>query len=191
MDKDQKQKTPIAFSGKNADTSLLLAKIKSDSLYQVEKVMFRDSAVLIAVNNPDKSGTEIYFDKKYKLNGYDNINMVYIFQYDSLKPLQSVSLEEAIMAKGKKMGRFQEQWENRFIDTTDGSCRPLKKFIQLSIKNPLSFKNELTTYQPESIYKMHVLCKYIYTDSSGAKIINNISALVDTSGNVSAVEKIQ
>jgi hypothetical protein len=181
----------IALSGKNADTALLSAKIKSDSLYNVEAVAFRDSGVLIAVNNPDKSGTETYFDKKYKLNGYDNINMVYIFLYDSSKPLQSESLENAIMAKGKKMGRFQDEWAARYIDTLDGSCRPLKKFLQASIKNPASYKNELTNYQPESIYKMRVSCKYIYTDSAGEKVINNISALVDTGGKVSALEKNQ
>ncbi len=65
----------------------------------MKEVVYKDSAVLISVTNPDKSGTEAYFDKKYKLNGYDNINMVGIYQYNSAKPLQSASLEDAIMAK--------------------------------------------------------------------------------------------
>ncbi|MBS1947089.1 MAG: hypothetical protein JST47_04935 [Bacteroidetes bacterium] len=167
------------------------SKIKSDSLYNVEQVAFRDSGVLIAVSNPDKSGMETYFEKKYKLNNYDNINMVYIFQYDPNKSLQSASLEDAIMARGKKMGRFQEQWTARFIDTTDGSCKPLKRYIQLSLKNPMSFKNEITTYQPESIYKMRVLCKYLYTDSSGSRKLGNISALIDTAGQIHSTEKMQ
>ncbi len=172
-----------------ADTASLSAKLKSDSLYDVKEVLFKDSGVLIAVNNPDKSGTEAYFDKKYKLNGFANINMVYIFQYDPAKPLASASLEDAAMAKGKKMGRFQEEWVAKFIDTTDGSCTPLKKYLQSSIKSPDSYKNEMTTYQPESIYKMRVLCKYTFTDSIGAKVISSASALVDTSGKVVSVDK--
>ena len=154
-------------------------------------MVYKDSAVLISVTNPDKSGTEAYFDKKYKLNVYDNINMVGIYQYDSAKPLQSASLEDAMMAKGKKLGRFQEEWSARFIDTTDGSCKPLKKYLQASLKNPASFKNEVTSYQPESIYKMRVVCKYRSIDSFGGKAINDITSVIDTSGHVISVEKSQ
>jgi hypothetical protein len=189
IDKNQKKKITVALSGLVADTATLAAKIKSDSLYDVKQVLFKDSGVLIAVSNPDKSGTEAYFDKKYKLNGYDNINMVYIFQYDPSKPLETLSLEDASMAKGKKMGKFQEEWVARFIDTTDGSCKPLKKFLQSTIKSPDSYKNEITNYQPESIYKMRVVCKYTFNDSLGTKIINSISALVDTGGKVISAEK--
>ena len=155
----------------------------------MKQVLFKDSAVLIAVSNPDKSGTETYFDKKYKLNGFDNINMVYIFQYDSAKPLQSLSLEDAPMAKGKKMGRFEELWVAKFIDTTDNSCKPLKKYLQASIRNPESYKTEMTSYQPESISKMRVVSKYSLKDSVGTKTINSISAVIDSSGNVISVEK--
>ena len=190
IDKKQKQKAGIALTGQIADTSSLARKIRSDSLYDVKEIIFKDSGVLISVSNPDKSGTETYFDKKYKLNVYDNLNMVYIFQYDSAKPLHSLSLDDAIMAKGKRMGRFQDEWVARFIDTTDNSCRPLKKYLQASLRNPYSYKNELTNYQPESIYKMRVICKYVYTDSAGQKIISNISSVVDTGGMVMSVEKI-
>jgi len=179
----------IALSGIVADTSALSAQLKADSLYDVKQVLFKDSAVLIAVSNPDKSGTETYFDKKYKLNVFDNINMVYIFPYDSTKPLQTASLEDAPMAKGKKMGRFQELWVARFIDTTDNSCKPLKKYLQDSLKNEGSYKTEMTNYQPESISKMRVVSKYSLKDSLGTKTINSISAVVDSSGNVVSVEK--
>lgn len=181
----------VALTGQVADTAKLSKKIKADSLYDVKEVVFKDSAILISVANPDKSGTEAYFDKKYKLNVYDNINMVGIYQYDPKKPLQSASLEDAMMAKGKKLGTFQEQWVAKFIDTSDGSCRPLKKYLQSSLKNPASFKNEETSYQPESIYKMRVVCKYRSTDSLGAKAINNITSVIDTSGNIISVEKNQ
>ena len=170
---------------------MLSAKIKSDSLYEVKEVVFKDSGILISVNKPDKSGTEAYFDKKYKLNGYDNVNMVYVYQYDQAKPLQSASLEDAMMAKGKKMGRFQDEWTAKFIDTTDGSCKPLKKYLQSMMKRPESYKNELTNYQPESIYKMRVVCKYMLIDSLGAKAVNDITAVIDTAGNVISTEKNQ
>ncbi|HLK29072.1 MAG TPA: hypothetical protein VKT28_10885 [Puia sp.] len=191
VDKNQKKQVVVVLSGQVADTSSLAAKIKSDSLYDVKEVLFKDSGVLISVSNPDKSGTEAYFDKKYKLNNFDNINMVYIFQYDASKPLQTLSFEDAAMAKGKRMGRFQEEWVARFIDTTDGSCKPLKQYVQSSIKNPGSYKNEMTSYQPENIYKMRVVCKYTFADSAGTKTINNISAIVDTAGKVVSVEKNQ
>ncbi|HXB43813.1 MAG TPA: hypothetical protein VNV85_07140 [Puia sp.] len=191
ISKNQKEKVVVALTGQVADTALLSKKIKADSLYDVKEVVFKDSAILISVANPDKGGTEAYFDKKYKLNVYDNINMVGIYQYDPKKPLPSASLEDAIMAKGKKLGKFQEEWVAKFIDTTDGSCRPLKKHLQASLKNPTSFKNEETSYQPESIYKMRVVCKYRSTDSLGAKTINSIISIIDTSGNIISVEKIQ
>ena len=191
IDKNQKEKLIPALSGKLADTIALSKNIKSDSLYEVREVVYRDSAILISVMNPDKSGTEAYFDKKYKLNTFDNINMVCIYKYDSVKPVQSLSLEDAIMAKGKKLGRFEEEWVAKFIDTADGSCKPLKKYLQSSLKNPDSFKSEETSYQPESIYKMRVVCKYRSIDSSGAKAINNITSVIDTSGKVISVEKNQ
>jgi len=179
------------LTAKAADIPSLENTIKADSLYTVKDVLYKDSGILIAVDNPGKSGTENYFDKKYKLNDYSNINMVYVYQYDSAKPLQQATFDDAIMAKGKKMGRFQEMWVTKFIDTTDGSCKPLKKYVQSSIKNPQSFKNEETNYQPESIYKMRVVCKYRFTDSAGTKILNDVTAIVDTAGNVTSVEKTQ
>jgi hypothetical protein len=191
ISKNQKEKVVIALTGKVADTTALSKNIKADSLYDVKEVIFKDSAVLISVINPDKSGTEAYFDKKYKLNDYDNINMVGIYQYDASKPLQSASIEDAMMAKGKKLGSFQQQWVAKFIDTTDGSCKPLKIYLQSSLKNPASFKNEETSYQPESIYKMRVVCKYRSLDSLGAKAINNISSVIDTAGKILSVEKNQ
>ncbi len=191
ISRNQKEKVVVALTGQVADTALLSKKIKADSLYEVKEVFYKDSAILISVANPDKSGTEAYFDKKYKLNAYDNINMVGIYQYDPKKPLQSETLQDAMMAKGKKLGRFQEEWVSKFIDTTDGSCKPLKKFLQSSITKPGSFKIEETSYQPESIYAMRVECKYRCTDSLGAKSIINISTVIDTSGNIISVEKNQ
>jgi hypothetical protein len=191
ISKNQKEKKVVLLTGQVADIAAISKNIKADSLYDVKEVVYKDSAMLISVANPDKNGTEAYFDKKYKLNGYDNINMVGVYKYDSAKPLQSASLEDAIMAKGKKLGRFQEEWVAKFIDTTDGSCRPLKKHIQSSLKNPASFKNEETSYQPESIYKMRVLCKYRSIDSLGAKSISSITSVIDTSGHIIALEKNQ
>jgi hypothetical protein len=191
ISKSQKEKVVVALTGQVADTALLSKKIKGDSLYDVKEVVYKDSAILISVSNPDKNGTEAYFDKKYKLNEYDNINMVGVYKYDSAKPIRSASLEDAIMAKGKKLGRFQEEWVAKFIDTTDGSCKPLKKYLQSSLKNPASFKNEETSYQPESIYKMRVVCKYRSIDSLGAKSISNITSVIDTSGHIISVEKNQ
>jgi hypothetical protein len=176
---------------RSADIPSLETSIKSDSLYMVKDVLYRDSGILIAVDNPGKSGTESYFDKKYKLNDYTNINMVYVYQYDSAKPLQKASFDDAIMAKGKKMGRFQEMWVTKFVDTADGSCKPLKKYLLAGLKVPATFKNEETNYQPESIYKMRVSCKYRLTDSADNKILNDVTALVDTAGNVTAVDKTQ
>jgi hypothetical protein len=176
---------------KKADIVLLEKNVRADSLYNVKDFLYKDSGIMIAVDNPGKSGTENYFDKKYKLNEYSNINMVYIYPYDSLKPLQQASFDEAIMAKGKKMGRFEETWITRFIDTTDGSCRPLKKWLQDSLKYAGTFSNQETNYQPESIYKMRVVFKFKSTDSAGVKSLNDISAVVDTGGRVSAVEKTQ
>jgi hypothetical protein len=190
IEKKQSKKASITLSGQLADTAMISGKIRSDSLYDVKEVLFKDSGVLISVGNPDKSGTEAYFDKKYKLNGYDNINMVYIFQYDSSKPLKFLSFEDAAMAKGKKMGRFQDEWVARFIDTADGSCRPLKKWLQSSMKDPFSYRNQLTSYQPASIFKMLVINKYTFVDSAGEKVVRNISALVDTGGKVISVEKV-
>jgi hypothetical protein len=174
---------------KNADIDALKAAIKGDSLYVVKDVAYRDSGILIAVNNPDKSGTEIHFDSKYKLNSFDNINMVYIYQYDSLDPLSKVSLDDALMAKGKKMGKFQEEWVAKFIDTTDGSCKPLRAYLQDSMKIPGNVKNEETQYQPESIHHMRVVWKYKIKDSVGAKPIMQITAVVDTAGKIVSTEK--
>jgi hypothetical protein len=178
-------------AGKIADIQLLENNIKADSLYTVRDVLYKDSGILIALDNPGKSGAENYFDKKFKLNEYANITMVYIYQYDSSKPLQQASFDDAIMAKGKKMGRFQEMWVAKYIDTTDGSCKPLKKYLDSTMKVSESFKTEETNYQPESIHKMRVMSKYRVTDSAGKKTLYDISALVDTGGVVSSVEKTQ
>ncbi|HEX4373968.1 MAG TPA: oligogalacturonate-specific porin KdgM family protein [Puia sp.] len=176
---------------KAADIPSLENKIRSDSLYIVKDVLYKDSGILIALDNPGKSGAETYFDKKFKLNDYSNINMVYIYQYDTTKPLQQVSLDDAIMAKGKKMARFQEIWVAKFIDTTDGSCKPLKKYLQSTIKNSDIFQTQETSYQPESIHKMRVECKFKLTDSLGKKTDNDITASVDTAGLVTLVDKPQ
>ena len=190
VDKHPNIKKVLLLSGKNANTDSLVKKIMADSLYTVKDVAYKDSAVMISISNPDKTGTETYFDKKYKLNSFDNINMVCVYLYDSTKPLLRFSIGDAIMAKGKRLGRFQDIWVAQFVDTTDGSCIPLKKYLRSSMKNPASFKNELTTYQPENIYKMRVLCKYTYRDSLWQKSVDNITALVDTGGNILSVEKI-
>jgi hypothetical protein len=176
---------------KIGDISVLENKIKSDSLYTVRDVLYRDSGMLIALDNPGKSGAEFYFDKKYKLNDYGNINMVYIFQYDTSRPLQKASFDDALMAKGKKMARFQSAWTLKFIDTTDGSCKPLKKLLQQSMHIPASFQNEETSFQPASIYKMQVNCKYLSADSLGKKTLNEVTALVDTAGSITLVDKAQ
>jgi hypothetical protein len=176
---------------KAADIPSLESRIKSDSLYIVKDILYKDSGILIALDNPGKSGAETYFDKKFKLNDYSNINMVYIYQYDTTKPLQQISLDDAIMAKGKKMARFQEIWVTKFIDTTDGSCKPLKKYLQSTIKNSDIFQTEETSYQPESIHKMRVECKFKVTDSLGKKTDNDITASVDTAGLVTLVDKTQ
>ncbi|HSZ86620.1 MAG TPA: oligogalacturonate-specific porin KdgM family protein, partial [Puia sp.] len=180
-----------ASTEKAADIPSLENRIKSDSLYIVKDILYKDSGILIALDNPGKSGAETYFDKKFKLNDYSNINMVYIYQYDTTKPLQQISLDDAIMAKGKKMARFQEIWVAKYIDTTDGSCKPLKKYLQSTIKNTDIFQTEETSYQPESIHKMRVECKYKITDSLGKKTDNDITASVDTAGLVTLVDKPQ
>ena len=118
----QKEKERGIAAEKIANIPLIEKSLKSDSLYEVRDVTYRDSAILIAVDNPEKSGTEAYFDRKYKLNGYDNINMVYVYKYDTAKPIQTVSFDDALMAKGKKLGKFQDQWVTRYIDSLDGSC---------------------------------------------------------------------
>ncbi|MES1221796.1 MAG: hypothetical protein ABUT20_40235, partial [Bacteroidota bacterium] len=140
-------------------------------------------------DNPDKSGTENYFDSKYRINSFDNINMVYVYQYDSLQPLDKISLDDALMAKGKKMGRFQDEWAAKFIDTTDGSCRPLKKYLLDSMKISGSVQNEQTQYQPESIHKMRVVWKYKIKDTSGIKPVARLTAVIDTGGKVLSAEK--
>jgi hypothetical protein len=184
MNKDKKGKP-----SKIADINVLTLQIKGDSLYTVKDVLYRDSGILIAVTNPDKSGTEIHFDSKYKLNTFDNINMVYIYQYDSARQLEKISLDDALMAKGKKMGSFQQEWVAKFIDTLDGSCKPLKKYLTDSLKIKGSLNNEETQYQPESIHRMRVLWKYKIKDSAGAKPLAQITAVVDTAGKVLSTEK--
>jgi len=180
-----------ALTEKAADIPSIENRIKSDSLYIVKDILYKDSGILIALDNPGKSGAETYFDKKFKLNDYSNINMVYIYQYDTTKPLQQASLDDAIMAKGKRMARFQEIWVAKFIDTADGSCKPLKKYLQSTIKNSDIFQTEETSYQPESIHRMRVECKFKITDSLGKKTDNEMTASVDTAGTVTLVDKPQ
>ncbi|HLX91627.1 MAG TPA: hypothetical protein VKR32_08085 [Puia sp.] len=179
----------IGSPTKIANIESLENSIRTDSLYTIKDVLYRDSGILIALDNPGKSGAESYFDRKFKLNDYGNINMVYIFQYDSAKPLNKVSLDDAVMAKGKKMGRFQQLWSAKYIDTTDGSCKPLVKYLRSTMKGTGIIQNEETSYQPESINKMRVDCKYQVIDSLGRKTKADIMAIVDTSGIVTPVDK--
>jgi hypothetical protein len=188
--KKEREKTDLLKSSKIANIPNLESDIKGDSLYEVKDVLYKDSAVLIAVDNPEKSGTEAYFDKKYKLNGYENINMVYIYRYDSAKPLQSVSFDDALMAKGKKLGKFQDVWVSKFIDSLDGSCRPLRKYVQAKLNVPSSYKNQETIYQPESIHRMQVVCKYRSLDSLGAKVLNQVTAVIDSDGTIITVDSL-
>jgi hypothetical protein len=186
----EKEKSEQLNRSHIANIQNLLAKIKGDSLYEVKDAIYRDSAVLVAVGNPDKSGTEAYFDKKYRVNSYDNINMVFIYQYDSATPLQTVSFEDALMAKGKKLGKFQDEWVSRFIDTLDGSCKPLNNYLKARLYSPASFKNQETVYQPANIHKMQVICKFRSVDSSGAKILNQVTALIDSAGTIISVDSL-
>jgi hypothetical protein len=174
-----------------ADVLMLQNSIKGDSLYEVKEVTYRDSAILIAVNNPEKTGTDAYFNRKYKLNEYDNINMVYIYPYDSAKPLKSASFDDAPMATGKKLGQFQIEWVAKYIDTLDGSCKPLKKYLKSTLRDPDSFKNEETVYQPASIHKMQVICKFRAKDSLDSKFLHEVTAVVDANGNLISTEKIK
>ena len=169
---------------KIANIDSLQTKIKADSLYEVKDVFYKDSGVLIAVTNPDKSGTDEYFNKKYNLNNYSNINMVYIYNYDPAKPIKAASFDDAIMATGKKLGRFQQEWTLKYIDTSDKSCAPLKKYLQTSMHFPESFKNEETVYQPQSISQMQVVCKYRIKDSSGKVELKQVTAVVDSAGKI-------
>ena len=177
----EKEKAERLNSSKIANIVNLVNAIKGDSLYDVKEVLYRDSAMVIAVDNPEKSGTEIYFDKKYRLNEYSNINMVYVYKYDTSKPLQSVSFDDALMAKGKKLGKFQDQWVARFIDSLDGSCRPLKNYLKSKMNVPESFKN---------IHRMQVVCKFRALDSSGAKILSQVTAVVDSNGMIISVDSV-
>jgi hypothetical protein len=189
--REAKRKAAIIARSRIAAIPRLEQLIRGDSLYGVRDILYRDSAILVAVDNPEKTGTEAYFDRKYKLNTYDNINMVYIYLYDSTKPLQGVSFDDALMAKGKKMGRFQEEWVLKFIDSTDGSCIPLKKYLRAAMSKPESFLNEETTFQPASIHKMQVVCKYRSRDSTGAKELNVVTALIGADGSILSAEKNQ
>jgi hypothetical protein len=182
MSSDQYAKAKNPGMLKNADTLLLENNIKADSLYNVKEVLYQDSAIVIAVTNPEKTGTDTYFNKKYGLNDYANIDMVYIFQYDSTKNLRTVSTDDALMGTGKRLGKFQDHWVAAFIDTADKSCKPLKDFIRQKSKYPESFKNEETQYQPENIHKMHVLCKYRLNDSTGKAQLKEITAVVGADG---------
>jgi hypothetical protein len=186
----EKEKAERLNSSKVANVVNLINAIKGDSLYEVKEVLYKDSAMIIAVDNPEKSGTEIYFDKKYKLNEYGNINMVYIYKYDSFKPLQTVSFDDALMAKGKKLGKFQELWVARFIDSLDGSCRPLKNYLKAKMIAPESFKNQETVYQPENIHRMQVVCKFRALDSLGSKILSQVTAVVDSNGMIISVDSV-
>jgi hypothetical protein len=177
--------------GHIADVIKLQNSLKGDSLYGVRDVVYRDSAIVIAVDNPEKPGIDAYFNRKFRLNEFDNINMVYIYQYDSARPLQSVSFDDALMATGKKLGKFQEEWVAKYIDTLDGSCKPLKKYLQSTLPNPESFKNEETVYQPSSIHKMQVVCKFRAKDSLGTQALREVTAVVDAQGNIISSEKIK
>jgi hypothetical protein len=186
----EKEKAERLNSSKVANVVNLINAIKGDSLYEVKEVLYKDSAMIIAVDNPEKSGTEIYFDKKYRLNEFGNINMVYIYKYDSFKPLQTVSFDDALMAKGKKLGKFQELWVARFIDSVDGSCRPLKNYLKAKMFAPESFKNQETVYQPENIHRMQVVCKFRALDSLGSKILSQVTAVVDSNGMIISVDSV-
>lgn len=180
-----------SVAGHIADVIKIQNNLKGDSLYGVRDVIYRDSAIVIAVDNPEKPGIDAYFNRKYRLNEFDNINMVYIYQYDSARPLQSVSFDDALMATGKKMGKFQDDWVAKYIDTLDGSCKPLKKYLQSTLQNPESFKNEETVYQPASIHKMQVICKFRAKDSLGTQALREITAVVDANGNILSAEKVK
>ncbi len=167
-----------------ADIGSLLTRIRHDSLYEVKEALCRDSGILISVSNPDKTGTDIYFNRKYELNHYDNINMVYIYQYDSTRSVDHQRPEDALMATGKRLGRFQQEWESRFIDSADRSCIPLRKWIMSQQNRPGGFKNEETLYQPASIHAMQVVCKYRILTDSGASPLQTITAEIDSAGQV-------
>ena len=52
------------------------------------------------------------------------------------------------------------------------------------MNRPESFKNEETVFQPENIHSMQVICKYRARDSLGVAILNQVTAVVDSAGNV-------
>jgi hypothetical protein len=181
---DKYFKESLKKTRKVANIDSLITQIKMDSLYEIKEVLYKDSAIMISVSNPEKSGTDEYFNKKYNLNGFSNINMVYIYQFDSAKPLAAASPDDAIMATGKKLGRFQEEWTFRYIDTADKACKPLKQYLQAKLLYPESFKNEETIFQPESIHSMQVTCKYRIKDSTGTTVLREIVAVIDTGGKI-------
>ena len=172
----------------NADIPALQASLKADSHYLVKQVAYKDSAILLAIDNPDKTGTDTYFNGKYALNSYTNINMVYVFQYDSAKSIDTMSTDEAIMGTGKRLGKFQEQWVAAYIDSADKSCKPLKKYLQAKMKFPDSFKNEETSYQPESVHRMRVVCKYSFGNDKGKTEERDVNAVIAADGTVVSVQ---
>jgi hypothetical protein len=155
-----------------AQDSLIKAILK-DTVYKVAKVEIGpDSTIKIHVRDPEKGGTDQYFDNSYHLLKTDFIREIAIYKGDKF-----------LYGQGYITAQIVNGWEKKFL-SYNGDCRPLKDYLLKSLNDPDSYEHEETSvnYQGDSTFQ--VITKFRAKNGFGAMTLQIVSASLDWNGTV-------
>jgi hypothetical protein len=180
----------------NMDSIVSLVKKSED--FEIKEVYYdkKDSSFNIAITNKDNvikehSFSIEYFNKFYGLNTINEIEGVYLFEYQNGKSLKTKDYKEPLVFESARQAKIIEKFDNEFYDKYSKTYTPLDDYLQKTLKDPssLEYISMDKTGYTEGVFS--IKGSFRAKNSFGSLVINNVTCNIDIKGNVSNVQVTQ
>jgi hypothetical protein len=154
----------------------IIALIKTDQTIKTTKVEYRKDSVLeIQIPPKDEIVYAIAFDNLYKIMDIGIVSEIEVYQNKSL-----------ISSFGNKTQLKLEQFQNTFVSSFDGSCKPVIAYIKQNMNNPKSFELDKTFITPLVNGNFNVKTIFRGTNAFGGIVTNSCYSEVAPDGQIIA-----
>jgi hypothetical protein len=172
----------------------LITEIKKDKSFDIKEIQYnaKDSSLNIAISNKNsvikkRDYSARYFNTMFFLDSIPKIEGVYLYAYNKDKPFQK---KEYLDGFGQRFARYKNKFDKQFINSWDGSCRPVEKYLKSILNDPSSLEinntwnlgmNNDSTFSIKTVFRAK--------NQFNATVLQTLYCDVDIEGNISNIKK--